>query len=109
MTAHGPPHIRRRTRCVLPGCLSVPRRPSWRSSPRGPTNWADGTGKLSGILDHVTLSCDAGLSTLQSAATAAIPAGLAVAKSAVGTLLGRTGTASWLPARTDPASASTTN
>ncbi|WEH16340.1 hypothetical protein [Streptomyces sp. VNUA24] len=28
---------------------------------------------------------------------------------AVGTLLGRTGTASWLPARTDPASTSTTN
>ncbi|MFF8018863.1 hypothetical protein [Streptomyces sp. NPDC007929] len=69
----------------------------------------DGAGKLSGILDHVTLSCDAGLSTLQSAATAAIPAGLAVTKGAVGTLLGRTGTASWLPARTDPASTSTTN
>ncbi|WP_162624877.1 hypothetical protein [Streptomyces cadmiisoli] len=55
----------------------------------------------------MTLSCDAGLSTLQSAA--AIPAGLAVAKGAVGTLLGRTGTASWLPARTDPASTSTPN
>ncbi|MFD3926541.1 hypothetical protein [Streptomyces sp. NPDC058614] len=49
------------------------------------------------------------LSTLQSAAIAAIPAGLAVAKGAVGTLLGRAGTASWLPARTDPASASTIN
>ncbi|WP_406354288.1 hypothetical protein [Streptomyces sp. NBC_00658] len=49
------------------------------------------------------------LSTLESAAIAAIPAGLAVAKGAVGTLLGRTGTASWLPARTDPASTSTTN
>lgn len=49
------------------------------------------------------------LSTLQSAAIAAIPAGLAVAKGAVGTLLGRAGTASWLPARTDPASTSTTN
>ncbi|MDO0927246.1 hypothetical protein QQY24_18165 [Streptomyces sp. TG1A-8] len=44
------------------------------------------------------------LSTVLSAAVAAIPAGLAVAKGAVGTLLGRTGTASWLPAKTDPAS-----
>ncbi|MEV0735423.1 hypothetical protein AB0I51_05535 [Streptomyces sp. NPDC050549] len=44
------------------------------------------------------------LSTLESAAIAAIPAGLAVAKGAVGSLLGRSGTASWLPARTDPAS-----
>ncbi|MDX3749630.1 hypothetical protein [Streptomyces sp. AK08-02] len=49
------------------------------------------------------------LSTLESAAIAAIPAGLAVVKGAVGTILGRTGTASWLPARTDPASTSTNN
>lgn len=44
------------------------------------------------------------LSALESAAIAAIPAGLAVIKGAVGSLLGRAGTASWLPARTDPAS-----
>ncbi|GAA2656677.1 hypothetical protein [Streptomyces vastus] len=44
------------------------------------------------------------LSALESAAIAAIPAGLAVLKGAVGSLLGRAGTASWLPARTDPAS-----
>lgn len=44
------------------------------------------------------------LSTLQSAAVAAIPAGLAVVKGAIGTLLGRSGTASWLPAKSDPAS-----
>ncbi|MFE0477024.1 hypothetical protein ACFW2V_36065 [Streptomyces sp. NPDC058947] len=44
------------------------------------------------------------LSALQSAAVAAIPAGLAVVKGAVGSLLGRTGTASWLPSRSDPAS-----
>ncbi|WP_328769442.1 hypothetical protein [Streptomyces sp. NBC_00286] len=44
------------------------------------------------------------LSALESAAIAAIPAGLAVVKGAVGSLLGRAGTASWLPARTDPAS-----
>jgi hypothetical protein len=44
------------------------------------------------------------LSALESAAIAAIPAGLAVVKGAVGSLLGRTGTASWLPSRTDPAS-----
>ncbi|MEW2300066.1 hypothetical protein AB0958_08795 [Streptomyces sp. NPDC006655] len=44
------------------------------------------------------------LSTLESAAIAAIPAGLAVAKGAVGSLLGRAGTASWLPADSDPAS-----
>ncbi|WP_435058531.1 hypothetical protein [Streptomyces sp. bgisy060] len=44
------------------------------------------------------------LSALQSAAVAAIPAGLAVVKGAIGTLLGRTGTASWLPTKTDPAS-----
>ncbi|MGW7386707.1 hypothetical protein [Streptomyces sp. NPDC054794] len=43
-------------------------------------------------------------STLQSAAIAAIPAGRAVVKGAVGTLLSRSGTASWLPARTDPTS-----
>ncbi|MGW7542134.1 holin [Streptomyces sp. NPDC054770] len=44
------------------------------------------------------------LSALESAAIAAIPAGLAVAKGAVGSLLGRAGTASWLPADSDPAS-----
>ncbi|MFG2940104.1 hypothetical protein [Streptomyces sp. NPDC048282] len=44
------------------------------------------------------------LSTLESAAIAAIPAGLAVAKGAVGSLLGRADTASWLPADSDPAS-----
>ncbi|CAM5469030.1 hypothetical protein [Streptomyces aurantiogriseus] len=44
------------------------------------------------------------LSTLESAAIAAIPAGLAVVKGAVGSLLGRAGTASWLPAKNDPAS-----
>lgn len=43
------------------------------------------------------------LSTLQSAGIAAIPAGLAVIKGAIGTLLGRPGTASWLPAKSDPA------
>ncbi|WP_425245375.1 hypothetical protein [Streptomyces sp. NEAU-NA10] len=46
------------------------------------------------------------LSALQSAAIAAIPAGLAVVKGAVGSLLGRAGTASWLPASSDPASTS---
>ena len=44
------------------------------------------------------------LSALESAAIAAIPAGLAVVKGAVGSLLGRPGTASWLPTRSDPAS-----
>ncbi|WNM34965.1 hypothetical protein RKE30_33630 [Streptomyces sp. Li-HN-5-11] len=44
------------------------------------------------------------LSALESAAIAAVPAGLAVVKGAVGSLLGRAGTASWLPARSDPAS-----
>ncbi|MGC9539968.1 hypothetical protein [Streptomyces sp. UG1] len=44
------------------------------------------------------------LSALESAAIAAIPAGLAVVKGAIGSLLGRAGTASWLSARTDPAS-----
>jgi hypothetical protein len=44
------------------------------------------------------------LSALESAAIAAIPAGLAVVKGAVGSLLGRAGTASWLPAKSDPAS-----
>ncbi|MFJ2342360.1 hypothetical protein [Streptomyces antimycoticus] len=42
------------------------------------------------------------LSTLESAAIAAIPAGLAVVKGAIGSLLGRAGTASWLPAKSDP-------
>lgn len=44
------------------------------------------------------------LSALESAAVAAIPAGLAVVKGAIGSLLGRAGTASWLPAKSDPAS-----
>jgi hypothetical protein len=47
------------------------------------------------------------LSVLESAAVAAIPAGLAVAKGAVGILLGRQGTASWLPASADPTSSTT--
>ncbi|WP_431993311.1 holin [Streptomyces albogriseolus] len=51
-----------------------------------------------GTTDVVTLSA------LESAAIAAIPAGLAVVKGAVGSLLGRSGTASWLPAESDPAS-----
>ncbi|KPI15649.1 hypothetical protein OK074_2094 [Actinobacteria bacterium OK074] len=48
------------------------------------------------------------LSTLESASIAAIPAGLTVLKGAIGALLGRAGTASWLPATTDPASVTTT-
>ncbi|MGI5401952.1 holin [Streptomyces sp. CA-135486] len=44
------------------------------------------------------------LSAFESAGIAAIPAGLAVVKGAVGSLLGRSGTASWLPAKSDPAS-----
>ncbi|MFI1563845.1 hypothetical protein ACH4ZX_12430 [Streptomyces sp. NPDC020490] len=47
------------------------------------------------------------LSALESAAIAAIPAGLAVLKGAIGSLLGRAGTASWLPAESDPASTAT--
>lgn len=42
------------------------------------------------------------LSFLQSAAVAAIPAGLTVVKSAIGSRLGQVGTASWLPAKNDP-------
>jgi len=57
-----------------------------------------------GLLLAVGTTNIVNLSTLESAAIAAIPAGLTVAKGAVGTLLGRAGTASWLPARTDPAS-----
>ncbi|MEU8619772.1 hypothetical protein [Streptomyces sp. NPDC048623] len=49
------------------------------------------------------------LSALESAAVAAIPAGLAVVKGAIGSLLGRIGTASWLPAKSDPAAVSTIN
>ncbi|MGV9889778.1 hypothetical protein [Streptomyces sp. NPDC003395] len=44
------------------------------------------------------------LSALESGAITAIPAGLAVVKGAVGSFLGRAGTASWLPAKSDPAS-----
>jgi hypothetical protein len=102
--APSPEHALRSARC-----LSVPRRPSWRSSPRGPTNWAGRYGQAERHLESRDAVLRRGLSTLQSAVTAAIPAGLAVAKGAVGTLLGRTGTASWLPARTDPESTSTTN
>ncbi|WP_262063158.1 hypothetical protein [Streptomyces sp. STR69] len=50
-----------------------------------------------------------GLSTLRPADVASIPASPAVAKGAVATFRGRAGTASWLPARTDPASTSMTN
>ncbi|MFF9204267.1 hypothetical protein ACF1AE_21100 [Streptomyces sp. NPDC014986] len=42
------------------------------------------------------------LSVLQSAAVASIPAGLTVIKGAIGTRLGKLGTASWLPAKSDP-------
>ncbi|MDX3165811.1 hypothetical protein PV516_18675 [Streptomyces scabiei] len=42
------------------------------------------------------------LSVLQTAAVAAIPAGLTVIKGAIGTRLGQIGTASWLPAKSDP-------
>lgn len=42
------------------------------------------------------------LSVLQAAAVSAIPAALAVVKGSIGTLLGRPGTASWLPAAADP-------
>ncbi|MFD5878492.1 hypothetical protein [Streptomyces yangpuensis] len=42
------------------------------------------------------------LSVLQTAAVAAIPAALAIVKGAIGTRLGRPGTASWLPAKSDP-------
>ncbi|MFJ9443259.1 hypothetical protein ACIRRH_15515 [Kitasatospora sp. NPDC101235] len=45
-----------------------------------------------------------GLSSLQSAAVAAVPAGLTVVKGALGSFLGRADTAALLPARTDPAS-----
>ncbi len=43
------------------------------------------------------------LSAWQAAAVAAIPAALAALKSTLGTVLGRTGTASWLPGKHDPA------
>ncbi|WP_333745668.1 hypothetical protein [Streptomyces sp. IBSBF 2950] len=42
------------------------------------------------------------LSVLQTAAVASIPAGLTVVKGAIGTRLGQIGTASWLPAKSDP-------
>lgn len=42
------------------------------------------------------------LTVWQTAAISAIPAGLAVVKGSIGTVLGRPGTASWLPAHTDP-------
>ncbi|WP_435245120.1 hypothetical protein [Streptomyces tendae] len=42
------------------------------------------------------------LSVLQSAAVASIPAALTVVKGAIGTRLGQIGTASWLPAKSDP-------
>ncbi|WP_354670062.1 peptidoglycan-binding protein [Streptomyces sp. S.PNR 29] len=43
------------------------------------------------------------LSAWQAAAVAAIPAGLSALKSTLGTVLGRAGTASWLPRKHDPA------
>lgn len=43
------------------------------------------------------------LSAAKAAAVAALPAALTVVKSAVGTLLGRAGSAAWLPADKDPA------
>ncbi|MER5302139.1 hypothetical protein ABT039_22150 [Streptomyces lasiicapitis] len=42
------------------------------------------------------------LNFLQSAAVAAIPAGLTVLKGVIGTRLGQIGTASWLPHKSDP-------
>ncbi|MER5355708.1 hypothetical protein ABT093_35965 [Kitasatospora sp. NPDC002551] len=45
-----------------------------------------------------------GLSSLQAAAVAGIPAGLTVIKGALGKFLGHPETASLLPARSDPAS-----
>ncbi|MFJ5923841.1 hypothetical protein ACIQF6_14710 [Kitasatospora sp. NPDC092948] len=44
------------------------------------------------------------LSAAESAAVAAIPAGLAVVKGALSSFLGRTGTAALLPTAADPAS-----
>lgn len=44
------------------------------------------------------------LSTAKAAAVAAVPAGLAVVKSALSAFVGRPGTASALPAKADPAS-----
>lgn len=46
------------------------------------------------------------LSALESAAVAAVPAGLAVVKGALGAFLGRADTAALLPAAADPASRS---
>ncbi|MGW7598107.1 hypothetical protein [Streptomyces antimycoticus] len=43
------------------------------------------------------------LSAAKAAAVAALPAALAVVKAAAGSLLGRAGTAAWLPADKDPA------
>lgn len=43
------------------------------------------------------------LSATKAAAIAALPAALTVVKSAIGTLLGRSGTAAWLPVDKDPA------
>ncbi|WP_327679468.1 hypothetical protein [Kitasatospora sp. NBC_00458] len=45
-----------------------------------------------------------GLSSVQAAAVAAVPAGLSVVKGALGRFLGHPETASLLPARHDPAS-----
>ncbi|MCF1592370.1 MULTISPECIES: holin [Streptomyces] len=42
------------------------------------------------------------LSVLQTASVAALPAALTVVKGAIGTRLGQIGTASWLPAKSDP-------
>lgn len=43
------------------------------------------------------------LSAWQAAAVSAIPAALSALKSTLGTVLGRPGTASWLPLKHDPA------
>ncbi|WP_405803425.1 peptidoglycan-binding protein [Streptomyces sp. NBC_01187] len=52
----------------------------------------------SGATDLVSLSA------WQAAAVASIPAALSALKSTLGTVLGRSGTASWLPVKHDPAS-----
>ncbi|MFE9889006.1 holin [Streptomyces scopuliridis] len=43
------------------------------------------------------------LTARQAASVAAIPAGLSALKSTIGMVVGRSGTASWLPAKHDPA------
>ena len=53
------------------------------------------TSSVTGLLD---------IDAWTSAAVAALPAGLAALKGTIGTILGRSGTGSWLPADRDPAS-----